>query len=377
LHNHYATIAAKEKVTAEDEAIRLIAHAADGSVRDGLSLLDQAIARSEGKIVTADVKEMLGLADRSESLALGQHLLRGQMKEALAAFDRLVLSGADPLQILQDTADLVHLLTRAQIVPDFAATADLAEMDKAILTELADIKIPALTRAWQILLKGIAEIQTAPHPAVAAEMVLIRLAYASELPPPGDLIRLLREKMKDGSGSSAAPQGPSKGPEAVRRGAVLATVVPMAQPAPSISMEPQPQSFTEVVALFENHREGALTAELRASVHLVRFAIGRIEVRLESFATPDLVGKVGAKLLEWTGLRWVISVSSETGEPSLIEKDREAERLRMERIQAHPLMATTLRVFSGAKIVSIRAKVASENSSAQDAAESESPEIEE
>ena len=202
LAKHFTDVVGWEKVTAEPEAIKLIAYAADGSVRDGLSLLDQAIARGDGKVTADDVKDMLGLADRGQSIALCRQLLRGEMKVALETFAFMQQAGSDPLQALQDMCDLIHLLTRGQAIPDFAQDQSLPEYDRQLLTELSDIKLPALTRAWQILLKGIGEVQQAQHPAQAAEMVLIRLAYAAELPPPADLIKQLRETVGNTSARS-------------------------------------------------------------------------------------------------------------------------------------------------------------------------------
>ncbi len=209
LAKHFTQVVEWEKVTAEPEAIKLIAHAADGSVRDGLSLLDQAIARGNGEITAVDVKDMLGLADRGQSMALCRQLLRGEMKAALDTFATMQQAGSDPLQALQDMCDFVHLLTRGQAIPDFAQDQSLPEYDRQLLTEMSDIKLPALTRAWQILLKGIGEVQQAQHPAQAAEMVLIRLAYAAELPLPADLIKQLRETA--GTSGSAASSGKISG----------------------------------------------------------------------------------------------------------------------------------------------------------------------
>ena len=189
----FTKIAGLENVQADAEAIKLISHAADGSVRDGLSLLDQAIARGNGVVAGNDVKDMLGLADRGQSIALCRQILRGEMKPALETFASMQQAGSDPLQVLQDMCDLVHLLTRGQVIPDFAADSTLPEYDRQFLTDVSDIKIPALARAWQILLKGIGEVQTAAHPLQAAEMVLIRLAYASDLPSPADLVKQLRD----------------------------------------------------------------------------------------------------------------------------------------------------------------------------------------
>ena len=211
LAKHFTEVTAKEEAKAEPEAIRLIAHAADGSVRDGLSLLDQAIARGNGNVTSADVKDMLGLADRGQSMTLCRQLMRGEMKEALGTFAAMEQAGSDPLQVLQDMAELVHLLTRGQVIGTFAQEQGLPEYDRQLLTELSDIKVPALARAWQILLKGIGEVQSALHPAQAAEMVLIRMAYAAELPPPADLIKQLREGAAAGAGSGTTVSTQSGG----------------------------------------------------------------------------------------------------------------------------------------------------------------------
>jgi DNA polymerase-3 subunit gamma/tau len=369
LAKHFTDVVGWEKVTAESEAIKLIAHAADGSVRDGLSLLDQAIARGDGKVLAADVKDMLGLADRGHSIALCRHLLRGEMKDALATFDVMQQAGSDPLQALQDMCDLVYLLTRGQVIADFARDQSLPEYDRQLLTELSDIKLPALTRAWQILLKGIGEVQQAQHPAQAAEMVLIRLAYASELPPPADLIKQLRETVGTnaaGAGISAPSGAPGPGSRAKIAVGAPATVtqavarqaVPQAEGSPNAqALLPMPTSYKELVALVAANREGALHAQLYGNVHAVRCEPGLLEIRVGANAAPDLASRLTKFLTSSTGQRWMVSLSSAEGEPTLAEQDKVAEKKRQERALAHPLTEAVVKTFPGAKMTALRKKM--------------------
>ncbi len=360
LTQHFMNIVAKEKAKAEPEAIKLIAHAADGSVRDGLSLLDQAISRGNGKVIESDVKDMLGLADRGKSLVLCRQLLRGEMAAALGTYDALQQVGTDPLQVLQDLAELIHELTRAQIITDYAASPDVPEADRAMLKDLSDIKVPALARAWQILLKGIGEVQYASNPVHAAEMVLIRLAYASELPTPADLVKQLRDQAT--AAPTSAPSSMPKGGAASRGSVALAhaqevapaQATPMTQPV--ASSQPMPSTFHEVVALFAANREGGLHAQLANFVHVVRCEPCRLEVRLEPGASTNLINRVSHFLNLWTGQRWMVSVVEQPGAPTLAEEEKAAEEAHQARVRSHPLMKAVMTAFPSAKIIALKPK---------------------
>jgi DNA polymerase-3 subunit gamma/tau len=364
LAKHFTRIVGLEQATAEDEAIKLIAHAADGSVRDGLSLLDQAIARGNGAVTLEEVKDMLGLADRGQSLNLCKQLLRGQMADALQTFAMMQQAGSDPLQVLQDLCEVVHLLTRGQVIADFASSADVPEYDRVLLREMADIKIPALARAWQILLKGITEVQGAPHPANAAEMALIRLAYAAELPPPGELVRQLRDQVASGAVMPAADSGGGSGGGAkarlVSNGGVVAAVATGATETVAAAALPMPADFRAVVALFAANREGALHAELYNNVRLVRCEPGKLEIQViaanPAAGAPNLAGRLGQCLTTWTGQRWMVSIGSAAGQPTLAEQDRAAEKARQDKAIAHPLTQAMLAHFPEARLIGLRQK---------------------
>lgn len=364
LTKHFTEVAGLEDVSAEPEAIKLLAHAADGSVRDGLSLLDQAIARGKGTITAVDVKEMLGLADRVHSLTLCRCLFRGEIKAALDSFTLMMQAGSDPMQVLQDMCDLVHLLTRSQIITDFAQDIHLPEYDRQLLTDLSDIKIPALARSWQILLKGIHEVQSAPDPTQAAEMVLIRLAYASELPLPGDLIKQLRQELVSINKANATePSSPNSGPRAKLTG-TSGYARPVVQSTPQTFLQVEttrqalPANYKEFVALFATNREGALHAQLHANIHPVRYEPGLLEMRVGSADVPaNFASRLGQCLNDWTGQRWMISISDRPGEPTLAEQEALIEKQRHQRALEHPLTQAVVKFFPGAKLASLRTKI--------------------
>ncbi|ASG21761.1 DNA polymerase III subunit gamma/tau [Nitrospirillum viridazoti] len=386
LQAHFGRIAEQESVPVEAEALSLIARAADGSVRDGLSLLDQAIALGGGAVTGLQVRDMLGLADRTLVVDLFESTLSGKPADALAVLDDLHKRGADPVVIAQDLLDFTHFLTRARVVPGTAQDQGIPEMERVRGGELAaKLGMPALARAWQILLKGLGEVQQAPVPMQALEMVLIRLAYAADLPSPGDLVRKVMEGgVPAGSptGGGGAPMGgggngggamargmamaggggsPNGAPMAVLRGGLAGAVkaAPVVAPAPVMEPVPDlppadPKSFREVVELFGARREGMLQGNLLSMVHLVKFEPGLIELRPAAMAVPNLAGRVGQLLTEWTGRRWIVTVSSAPGEPTLSDQDRAAENRTREQAAANPLVQALMAAFPGTRMAAVR-----------------------
>jgi len=377
LTEHYARIAVAEGIEAEPAAIALIARAADGSARDGLSLLDQAIALGGKSIAEQAVRDMLGIADRSLLFDLLEAVLSGAAPAALDKMAALYAGGADPVMVLQDLLELAHFLTRLKLVPSAGEGDPLVEGDRARgLPLAAKLSMPVLARSWQMLLKGLGEVQIAPSPLQAAEMVLVRLAYVADLPPPGEIVKAVSE----GRALPTAPRGAAAAPTGNGASAVQiaveptsaggsrvalatqpmaeasprATAEPLLVPAPAESAPPQPQSFAEVVALFEHHREAVLRSHLWSHCHLVHFEPGRIELRLTEAAPRDLPNRLGQLLGAWTGARWVVSVSREEGAPSLRDQaEQRARHLRSE-AEEHPMVRAVLETFPGAKIEAVR-----------------------
>ena len=381
LADYLGEIAGKEGVTLAPEALALVARAADGSVRDGLSLLDQAIAHSgTGEpIGAAAVREMMGLADRALILDLFERLMTGEIAAALALFDDMYRAGADPVIVFQDLLELVHWLTRLKIVPDTAGGGALAETERARAGAMAaQLAMPTLTRAWQMLLKGLGEVQQAEQPRMAAEMALVRLAYAADLPSPAALVGALTGEGEGDTRSAptptassrpaaaptpapATPQAPSRTSSARTTSAQTASApvseaAPEPDPAPRSEDDaaPMPTSLEEVVALFETRGETLFAARLRAGVHVVRFAPGRIEFRPAEGAPGDLASRLGKELGALTGERWIVSVSGASGAPTIEEARQAAEQAQREEAAAHPLVRAALDLFPGSEIVAVR-----------------------
>ena len=365
LVEHYRRIAEAEAVEAEPAALAMIAHAADGSVRDGLSLLDQAIALTEGRITEEAVRGMLGITDRGGVLDLLESVLRGDAADALGRMDRLYRDGADPLIVLQDLLDLSHFLTRLKLAPEAGVGDPIAEGDRRRAAPLAEkLTLPVLARVWQMLLKGLEEVQAAPSPIQAAEMVLVRLAYVADLPVPAELVRSLATSPARGGGTEPPPASEpviTSPPAATVIGSLAAAArVEPEEPAHppttnSVEYDPMPQSFAEVVVLFDKQREAVIRSHLREHVHLIAFEPGRIEFRPADGAPTNLANRMSQLLGEWTGERWLVACSEATaGEPTLREQEERRERDLRNEVVGHPLVQAVLETFPGATIAAVR-----------------------
>jgi DNA polymerase-3 subunit gamma/tau len=375
LAQHFSRIAAAEGATLEPTALALIARAADGSVRDGLSLLDQAIALSDGPIGQALVRDMLGLADRTQLFDLFDRLMLGDAAGALGLVATLYGAGADPASLVQDLLELTHWLTRLKLAPQAADLTTVPEAERVRGRAMAErLGMAQLSRSWQMLLKGLAEVQQAPAALQALEMLVVRLTYAAELPTPAALV----ETLASGRPPAAAPRpsGEPSGAAIPARASpsAIATVVPSspAEPPPGNGPRaalarrdevapaeperalPEPASFAELVALFADRREAILHAHLFGNVHLVHFEPGRIELRPNDQAPVNLASRIGTLLGEWTGRRWVVAIASEPGQPTLAEQALQAEDDRRRKAAGHPLVKAVLAGFPGATIEAVR-----------------------
>ncbi|SJZ35607.1 DNA polymerase-3 subunit gamma/tau [Enhydrobacter aerosaccus] len=355
---HFGKIAEAEKVEISPEALALLARAADGSVRDGLSMLDQAIAHGGGVVDAAQVRDMLGLADRGRVLDLFEKTMRGDAASVVAALGEMHDSGADPVVVLQDLLELTHWVTRLKVAPE--AGANTADSERAQGLAMAQkLSMASLTRAWTLLMKGLQETLAAPSPVRAAEMALIRLCYVADLPSPSDAIKALQSgaapaaaPVGNGSGAPSRPGGGGGGAATARLAAQPATAV-APQPAPAA---PSPRTFTDVVALLESKREARLVHHLMHHVHEVRCEPGLIEFRPEPQAPKDLAAKLSESLSTLTGRRWIASISRDEGKPTLsAQKALKGDELRTQ-AENHPTVQAILKTFPGAKLDAVRRK---------------------
>jgi DNA polymerase-3 subunit gamma/tau len=371
LMTHLANIAAKEGVEAEAEALGIIARAAEGSVRDSLSLLDQAIAHAAGPVRADAVRQMLGLADRTRVIDLFEHLVRGDIASAFKEFRKQYDTGADPVVVLSDLAEFVNFVTRVKIVPATADNVAFGETERKRARDFAaKISMRVLSRMWQMLLKGTAEVQGATRPAAAAEMVLVRIAYVADMPTPDEAIRMIEQN----GGTSAAvptnaparqttsapvasmPSSPSRSAAAPRASAEPSMRPQMAAPSPEVQAAPARRiaSFPELVALAGEKRDLLTKAALEADVRLVRIEDGRLEVALERSAARTLMNDLSRKLEQWTGRRWTVIVSNEAGQPTLREQNEAARNQRERAAESDPRVQEVLARFPGAKLVEVR-----------------------
>jgi DNA polymerase-3 subunit gamma/tau len=378
LMTHLKGIAAKENVSIEPEALALIARAAEGSVRDALSLLDQAIAHAAGAVRSEDVRGMIGLADRARMIDLFEALMKGDIARALSELRSQYDAGADPAVTLTDLAEFVHFVTRVKIVPAAADDVSLSETERTRGRALAAaLSMRVLSRTWQMLLKGISEVQDAPRPIAAAEMVLVRVAYAADLPTPDEVIRTLDQngaparQPGNGTATSNAAPGPGAGAAAPRfdppRGAARAStnLAPVARPLgdPVMQAQTAPEApalaigtFEALVALASDRRDLQIKAALERDVRLVRCEDGRLEIALEPGAPKTLVNELQRKISQWTNKRWMVVVSSEQGAPT-IKSQAGARKLALEKsVRDDPLVKAVLERFPGAEIVGVHTR---------------------
>jgi DNA polymerase-3 subunit gamma/tau len=393
---HYRKIAEAEGVAVEPGALGLVARAADGSVRDGLSILDQAIALANGPVTEDAVRDMLGIADRNLVFDLFETVLKGNAAAALDQMEALYQGGADPLAVVQDLLDLSHFVTRLKLAPEAGANDPMEAGDRERAQPLAaTLAMPVLARAWQMLLKGIEEVQTAPSAKQAAEMLLVRLAYVADLPAPAELVKSIAAGEPVALRPTANPPAPAR-PAAVTpppapdgdasmvgfesalasRPVTLAPRADSGNAAPVMLMpepvEPQPltaappaspsgpafdsmpQDFAELLVLFEKHGEVITRAQLRSQLHLVAFEPGSIEFRPAENAPRDLSNRLMQRLKEWTGVQWAVAISHAEGAPTLEQQEAARDSEMRSQVAAHPLVQAVLDAFPGATIAAVR-----------------------
>ena len=346
LVDHLGRIAEREGMKIEQDALALIARAAEGSVRDGLSLLDQALVQAErGQTVkTETVRDMLGLADRSQTIALFESVMAGRTPEALESFRTLYGFGADPVQVTNDLLEHCHAASVAKML---GPNATRLPNDQAQKLAALGAAIPAatLSRTWQMLLKALDEVRRAPNPADAVEMAIVRLAYAADLPGPEEALKRLQSGEPLGGGS--APRGGGSG----GGGGTSAQLAARPVMAPAL---PDPQTFEQVVALIGEKREVGLQMDVERFVKPVSFKPGAIVYESVEGAPVELARRLAGRLKEWTGRTWLIAANGQGGGDTLIERQRKERAAEREKIEADPFIKAVLLAFPGAQLGEIK-----------------------
>ena len=346
LINLFSTICEKENIQADSEALRLIARAADGSARDGLSLLDQAMALTEDQISPELVQKMLGLGDKKELFDLFEEVMQGNVPEALSRVVNLNALGADPLQIAQDLLEITHLVTKFKV-----ASKVVGEMVTDLEIERGNYlasKLPMvqLGRCWQMLLKGISEIQQATSQLAALEMVLIRLAYLAEPDKPDETAEKPNLDIKKKVNINQVNDEETSKQE----------IVVLENPSNELNHPQTPGglTFTDIVDLFEKKREGLIHSKLVTQARLLSVTPGRLEMMKTKEIDDKFAAQISKLLGEWTGQDWMVSVVDREGDKTIQEQWLEKERCMKTEAAQDPLVARIIETFPGATIDTVR-----------------------
>ena len=342
-----------EKIEADDEALNMVARAADGSARDGLSMLDQAIVLGNGKITASTVKNMLGLADRQQTFALYEKLLEGNVAGVLQILQQLYTDGATPMLIIQDLVDITHLLAKVKIVPDFINDASLGETDREMCKKLNSSPIAILSKVWQMLIKGISELQYANVQIDALEMILIRIAYSANMPTPAELLKELKKKSRLTNNT------------AERKVNLTNSTTLAADDAHITSDLTEHEGFElastdDLVKLLNAKRQMLLLYAVKNDMSFKEFTEGRMRIALSEKADKDLIANLRKFLAKETGVSWVIDIDYEPlGETLAFKETKELERDK-KNISEYPLVKAILSEFNGAKIETVIRKAVEE-----------------
>ncbi len=381
--DHLKMIADKEAIHIEDAALKRLARAAEGSVRDALSLLDQAAALTSNQIEDNAVAAMLGQASRMDAIRIVKAALMGQADQAMAGLDNAIKSGAEAIMIIADMLDYIHMASR---IAAGGSITDLSESEQAELDHMAkDITLSRLARAWQIMLKGHGEVNLAPDPHAAADMVLIRLAHVANMPTPGDLVKKLKDVTPDMLASSTPASSAPTSSAPVSSTSVSSTLAeqwpdqdmppPMADmpdhmadhmvPAPSAPSSPQlaspqlaspqpvPENMIQMAQIFEDHGELKLASYLRTRIRPVLLEAGRFEFSADRPLDESVPGQIGYFLTEWTGMRWMVSVATQSGSDTLDEIEHAQKQAIYDILAADPIVKSAMDTFPDTTIHSI------------------------
>ncbi len=356
---HLASVAGKENAEIAEDALALITRAAEGSVRDAMSLMDQAISHGAGETTAPQVRAMLGLADRGRVLDLFDLIMKGDAAGALQELSAQYAHGADPMAVLRDLAEITHWVSVIKITPEAADDPTVGPDERLRGQQMAEqLPMRAMTRMWQLLLKALEEVAAAPNAMMAAEMAIIRLTHMADLPSPEDLVRKLQDTppptppagghSSQGAGGMTTARAQASVGHVQGSGATTALAI---NPEDALARYAR---FDQIVELIRTNRDVKLLVEVETTLQLASYAPGRIEFVPTDNAPRDLAAKLGARLQQWTGNRWAVTVVNEGGAPTIADVRDAAENALKAEAAEHPMFKAALQAFPDAKIVEIR-----------------------
>ena len=360
LFNHFKNIADKENVKAEDEALHLIAQAADGSCRDGLSLLDQAISLGGGEVKTDVVKNMIGLADRTLTFELFENLVSGNIEKVIANLDLQHRNGANPLNLLQDLVGITHLLAKVKIVPEAVNDPALSENEKDFCSRLVPkISIAVLSKIWQMLIKGLSELNIAPLQDDALEMVLIRIAYSASLPSPAEIL----DGLKKNSDLTGAIVKEIAAPRSLEQ-------APLSTSGKEKTVETRADALCfntpeDLIKYLSDIKELMTAYSLKNDVSFVEFKNGAMKINASDKINNDFLLNLQRLLTKATGICWNIDIRSGVLGETIADKEAARDMESKKDVMDLPLVKAILAEFHGARIDSLTRKATQQEENAE------------
>ena len=355
LVNHFKNIIQKENLKADDEALHIIAKAADGSCRDGLSLLDQAISLGCGEVKTDIVRNMIGLADRTQTFDLFENLLSGKTENVISSLAEQYKNGANPVTVLQDLINTTHMIAKAKIVPSSIENDDLSENEKDLCKKLApNVSIAVLSKIWQMMLKGLNELYSAPVQIDALEMILIRIAYSAALPTPFEILNDVKKNSNLSPLSLSENKAPAVDIAPKITPSVLQTPLENSQEkAPGVAIN----SVDELITSLEAEKKMLFIYTLKNDVSISEFHNGYIKMAISDKVSGDFLLNLQKFLQEKSGITWEIeTVRGSLGE-TIAQKEKAKDEQNKKNVSDLPLVKAILAEFSGAKIETLTRKI--------------------
>ena len=347
LIEHLKWVCDEENIKYSLEALQIIARVSGGSVRDALSLLDQSASISSDDIKSETISFMLGLPSRVSSIEILEKTLKGNISEALNLYDTIINSGSNSETMISDMLDILHLSTRMHVLGpenENVSLLSIPEGERTGIKRLAENPLSHLTRAWQILLKGLEEIRSAPNLDEAGSMILIRLGYSSNLPDPATLVKKIKESMD-------LPQNIKPKTELTNSGNKDIKEIDNTNDSPqNLNLE----NFEQLVELFRNKGELLIHAQLLSCVHLVSFEKGKLEIRISGNTDKSIAKDMSSHLKHWTGISWIVNLVEEKGSETLHEKKERILKEELESTKKTPEMEKVLKAFPNADLKSVK-----------------------
>lgn len=335
LVSHFTNVLSKEGFDAPSASLKLIASAAAGSIRDGLSILDQAISHTGGNINEETVREMLGLSSRDELFGLYYNVISGEVSEALNKANHLYSFGADPMLVVQDMMDITHMVLKGKVDEQYLSNLSESERNWCLkILEKADVA--KLNRIWVALLKGYDELKNSLNSLVSLEMLIIRISHLSTLPPPEDVIRRLYNKKDSGGEEKSQSTEPSN---------------------TNASNEPKAsvRNVQDLMKALFDSDEMMLYHHIRSDVKIVKIEDNRIALTALSGAPKTITLQLKEALEKATGQKWtVLSIEDDSGSQTLAAQERKAEEQKIDDVKNSPHVQEMLKTFTGLEIADIK-----------------------